>query len=135
MKIDGRCHCGAIVYVADVDPESASICHCADCQTFSGAPFRGSVAARAEDFRILSGQAKIYVKTGDSGRKRAQGFCGDCGTPIYTSDAKDPKMFNLRLGAVKQREKIFPRRQIWTHSALRWALDVKDLPASPGEWA
>lgn len=27
MKIDGGCHCGAITYEAEVDPEKTSICH------------------------------------------------------------------------------------------------------------
>ena len=31
MKIDGSCHCGAIVYEADIDPAQVRICHCTDC--------------------------------------------------------------------------------------------------------
>ncbi|CCV10081.1 hypothetical protein MESS4_120202 [Mesorhizobium sp. STM 4661] len=26
MKVDGGCHCGAITYEAEVDPEKVSIC-------------------------------------------------------------------------------------------------------------
>jgi hypothetical protein len=133
MKIDGRCHCGAIVYSAEVDPERASICHCTDCQSLSGSPFRASVPAGVEDFRLLSGSPKIYVKVADSGARRAQAFCGECGAPIYASDAENPKVLFLRLGAIKQRAEIPPRRQIWCSSALPWALEVRDLPASPGQ--
>jgi hypothetical protein len=133
MKIDGQCHCGAIVYSAEVEPEKASICHCTDCQRFSGAPFRASVPARVEDFRLLSGSPKIYVKVGDSGARRAQAFCGECGAPIYASDAENPTVINLRLGGVTQRAEIPPRRQIWCSSALPWALDVRKLPSSPGQ--
>ena len=131
MKVDGRCHCGRIVFTAEVDPETASICHCMDCQRFSGAPFRTSVPARVEDFLLVSGAPKIYVKTAESGRRRAQAFCGECGTPIYASAAENPTVLNLRLGAVQQRAEIAPRRQIWCSSALPWALDVRDLPSSP----
>ena len=131
MRIDGQCHCGAIAFVANVDPGTASVCHCTDCQSLSGSPFRASVAARAEDFHITSGQPKIYVKTAESGARRAQGFCENCGAPIFASDAESPKVFNLRLGAVRQRAEIAPRRQIWRHSALPWALDVENLPSSP----
>jgi hypothetical protein len=130
MKIDGRCHCGAISYAAEVDPDMASMCHCTDCQRFSGAPFRASAPARVEDFRLVSGAPKIYVKTADSGRRRAQAFCGECGTPIYASAAENPTVLNLRLGAVTQRAEITPRRQIWCSSALPWALDVRTLPSS-----
>jgi hypothetical protein len=34
MRIDGRCHCGAIVYSAEVDPETAAICHCTIASAF-----------------------------------------------------------------------------------------------------
>ena len=40
MKIEGACHCGAIAYEAEVDPEGSRVCHCTDCQTIGGAAFR-----------------------------------------------------------------------------------------------
>ena len=133
MKVEGACHCGAIAYSAEVDPEMATICHCTDCQRFSGAPYRASVPAKVEDFRLLSGAPKIYVKTADSGRRRAQAFCGECGAPIYAAAAENPIVLNLRLGAIRQRSEIPPRRQIWCSSALPWAFDIKALPSLPRE--
>jgi hypothetical protein len=129
MKIDGRCHCGAIAYTAEVDPGMAAICHCADCQSFSGSPFRASVPAKVEDFRLLSGAPKTYVKTADSGARRLQAFCGECGSPVYASDVEEPKVLHLRLGGIRQRSEIPARRQIWSRSALSWALDVSGLPS------
>ena len=55
MKIEGRCHCGAIEYEAEVDAATVSICHCGDCQTLSGAPFRANVPARAANFKLTRG--------------------------------------------------------------------------------
>ncbi|HVZ27452.1 MAG TPA: GFA family protein [Rhizomicrobium sp.] len=130
MKIEGACHCGAIAWEAEVEPGAASICHCSDCQSLSGAPFRASVPAKAEDFRILKGTPKTYVKVADSGNRRAQGFCADCGSPIYSTTVGDARVYNLRLGAVKQRAQIPPRKQIWGQSALAWAQDVSALPMS-----
>jgi len=129
MKIEGQCHCGAIAYEAEVDPAKAAMCHCSDCQTFSGAPFRASVVAKAEDFHLLKGEPRLYVKTAESGNRRAQAFCANCGSPIYAADAENPKFFSLRLGAVKQRAEIAPQRQIWCESALDWAQNVSGLPA------
>jgi hypothetical protein len=85
MKIDGGCHCGYITYVAEIDPDKVGICHCTDCQTLSGSAFRVSVPAAREAFSLRGGEPKIYVKTAESGAKRAQGFCPECGTPIYAS--------------------------------------------------
>ena len=75
MKIDGGCHCGYITYVAEIDPDTVGICHCTDCQTLSGSAFRTSVRAAKDAFSLRSGQPKIYVKTAESGNKRAQAFC------------------------------------------------------------
>ena len=132
MKVHGECHCGDIKFEAEVDPAGASICHCGDCQTLSGAPYRASVPAKAEAFRITHGAVKIYVKTAESGNKRAQGFCGDCGTPIYSSDAVDsPRVFNLRAGTIRQREDLIPQKQIWHDSALPWSADITGLESFP----
>ncbi len=103
MKVHGSCHCGEIVYEAEIDPAQVSICHCSDCQILTGTAYRVSVPAKAGDFHLLNGVPKIYVKTADSGRRRAQAFCANCGTPIYASDTHEPAVFNLRTGAMAER--------------------------------
>ena len=120
MKVHGRCHCGEIVYEAEIDPAQVSICHCTDCQTLTGTAYRVSVPAKADDLRFLKGAPKIYVKTAESGRPRAQAFCGTCGTPIYAADPHEPKLFNLRTGVLAERAELKPSRQIWCRSALDW---------------
>jgi hypothetical protein len=72
MKVTGHCHCGAIQYEAEVDPSRVQACHCTDCQRLSGSPYRASVGAPKETFRLLKGTPKIYVKTAESGNQRAR---------------------------------------------------------------
>ena len=38
MRIDGRCHCGAITFEGEIDPDKVAICHCTDCQASTGSP-------------------------------------------------------------------------------------------------
>ena len=128
MKVNGRCHCGAISFEADIDPEKVAICHCADCQTLSGSAYRVVVPAPKETFSLLTGQPKIYAKTAESGRKRAQAFCSNCGSPIYASDLNDPPVYSLRVGCLKQRAALPPKRQIWCSNALEWAFDLTKMP-------
>lgn len=128
MKIDGGCHCGKITYTAEVDADKVGICHCTDCQTLSGGAYRTSVPAAKETFTILSGQPKIYIKTAESGAKRAQGFCADCGTPLYATTASDPQVFNIRVGTAKQRAQLKPKAQGWCRSALDWVSDLSTIP-------
>jgi hypothetical protein len=133
MKVDGQCHCGQIRYEAHIDAGKVSICHCTDCQTLTGTVYRVSVPAAAADFALLSGTPKIYIKTADSGKKRAQAFCGNCGTPIYASDAENPQFYAVRVGTLAQREELPARFQIWHDSALPWSSDIRDIKSSPRE--
>ena len=128
MKIDGGCHCGKITFTADVDPETVTICHCTDCQNLTGSPYRVVVPAPKETFR-LSGNVKSYVKkTAESGTPRVQAFCPECGTPIYSTGLTDQRFYGLRLGTVRQRAELKPKKQIWCRSALGWAMDLAALP-------
>lgn len=134
MKIDGQCQCGAIQFEAEIDPAKVTVCHCTDCQHFSGSPWRASVPAPAETFRMTSGTPATYIKTAESGTKRLQAFCGVCGSSIYSAAPENPAVYGVRLGSVRQRAELPPVKQIWIHSALPWALDIHGLPASEREW-
>jgi hypothetical protein len=128
MKIDGTCHCGKIAYEAEADPENARICHCTDCQTLTGSAFRANVQVAAGNFRLLRGSLKIYIKkTAESGMARAHAFCGDCGTPIYAAAVENPQSYSLRIGAIRQRAQLPPKRQIWCRSALPWAMNLSGI--------
>jgi hypothetical protein len=127
MKIEGGCHCGNIAYVAEVEPDTVGICHCNDCQTLTGSAYRANIAAPADTFLLLRGEPKIYVKTAESGAKRAHAFCRDCGTPIYAAAIANPTAYSLRVGAIKQRKELRPRRQIWCRSALPWSTDLTQI--------
>ena len=118
MHVTGKCHCGEISYEADLDPSMVSICHCTDCQMMSGSPYRVSVRVPAEQFRMHSGIPKIYIKTAESGSKRAHSFCPNCGTPVYSSDVTDPKSYSLRVGCLDQRDHLIPQKQIWHQSNI-----------------
>lgn len=129
MHIDGACHCGAISFTADVDPTRVMACHCTDCQVLSGAPLRAVVVAPIESFQ-LSGQPKSYVKVAQSGNRRAQMFCPDCGTPLYATAPENATSVVIRLGCVTQRAQLKPAVQIWQHSALPWLGELAAIPGS-----
>jgi hypothetical protein len=128
MKVDGSCHCGAITFEAEIDPERVRVCHCTDCQQLSGTAFRVMVPCIESQFHLLTGEPKVYIKTAESGRRRQQAFCSHCGSPIYaTSDeAAGSRSLGLRVGILAQRRELTPKRQFWYRSVLPW------LPALPG---
>jgi len=127
MKVNGSCHCGKITFEAEIDPDRIGICHCTDCQTLSGSAFRITAPAGEADFKLLTGTPKLYIKTAESGAKRVQAFCGECGTALYaTSVGGENRIFGIRVGTIRQRRELTPKRQFWCSSKLPW------LPALPG---
>jgi len=122
MKIEGACSCGSIRIEGEADPATTSICHCTDCQTGTGTAFRISIPVKGDSFKV-TGEPTIYIKTtADSGNPRAQAFCGKCGSPLYSTTPGEGQqaMYIVRVGILKQRDQLEPKRQIWWRSARPW---------------
>lgn len=134
MKIDGACHCGAVAYEAVLQSPDIRLCHCSDCQSLSGSPYRATATARLADFRLLRGTPSLYMKTGDSGRTSEQHFCGTCGAPLFRT-APDDDTVGIRIGTIRQRASLSPALQIFCSSALAWSGNLAGIPALPKESA
>ena len=104
------------------------ICHCTDCQMLSGSAFRIVVPTTESSFKLVSGELKIYIETGESGTKRPQAFCPECGTPIYPSTVGEgPKVHVIRVGTSRQRDELVPKVQLWFRSAQHWLDDLDSI--------
>jgi hypothetical protein len=130
MNIHGSCHCGAIRFEADADPQKAGVCHCTDCQSLTGSAFSLFLQVPNESFRLTAGEPKVYVKTAESGNRRAQAFCANCGTRLWAAAEEAPPVFNLRIGTIRERAELPPRRQLWCRSALPWVNELGRVPGT-----
>ena len=74
MEIKGGCLCGAVRYTAEADPTSATVCHCRDCQKFTGSAFATLVRATKEAVTI-EGTLKTFTSIGGSGNPILRHFC------------------------------------------------------------
>ena len=126
MNIDGTCLCGQIKFEAIIDPEKTTICHCTDCQINSVTAFGYVVGAINDSFNLLKGELSFYIKLADSGAKRELAFCGKCGTRIYAKPENgESGFFGLRVGTIRQRQSLHPKRQVCKKSCLDWVQDIK----------
>jgi hypothetical protein len=129
MKVDGACLCGHVQYEAEVDPEKVALCHCTDCQINSGCAMGWVVAVVGDDFQLKSGALKTYVKIADSGRRRALGFCPECGSRIVAQPPDGEQgIVSLRAGSIRQRAQLRPRVHLWARSAQPWVDELGVLP-------
>ena len=128
MQVTGQCHCGAISITATADPSKVFVCHCADCQQFSGAPFRAVLRVPVGQV-VVSGKPTRYIKVAASGSRRVQAFCATCGTHLYATEADgEPKELSLRVGCLNERAQLVPVAQTWGESRMPW---LDQLPAMP----
>ena len=81
MEIKGGCLCGSVRYTAEADPASATVCHCRDCQKFTGSAFAALVRVAKERLTI-EGTLKTFRSIGGSGNPILRHFCPECGSSI-----------------------------------------------------
>ena len=122
IQVNGECHCGKIEINAKVKLSEVRACHCTDCQKMSGAPLRAIAVAPAEKIKI-KGIPKEYIKIGDSGNKRIQAFCSDCGTQLFATDM-ERRLYNLRTGFLEQKNELKPKTHVFTHSSMIWVKEI-----------
>jgi hypothetical protein len=118
IQVNGTCHCGNIEIKATVKLSEVRACHCTDCQKMSGAPLRAIAVSPADKIK-LSGYPKEYIKIGDSGNKRIQAFCPDCGTQLFAADM-EKRLYNLRTGFLEQKNLLEPKTHVFTQSSVHW---------------
>lgn len=83
MKLEGRCYCGAIRYVAEGEPRGRAQCHCRECQYFTGGGPNYFLMMPAESVRYTQGTPKRFART-DLERPVTREFCGTCGTQLMS---------------------------------------------------
>ncbi|RMJ11997.1 hypothetical protein CDV36_008371 [Fusarium kuroshium] len=84
MPLSGSCMCGAIAYKSTSDPAVTALCHCVDCQKWTGGPYTTNAVVPEDSFSVTKGTPKNCDITGASGKNNRHFFCADCGSSLYT---------------------------------------------------
>lgn len=117
--IEGGCLCGRVRYSADAEPAFVGVCHCTDCQKFSGSAFATVVGIPAASLK-LTGAVKTFTKSGDSGRPIHRRFCPECGSGIVDEADALPGVAMVNVGTLDDRSWVRPLSQIYCDSAQPW---------------
>jgi len=125
--ITGGCLCGAVRYTADADPSSVTVCHCLDCQKFTGSAFAALVAVQ-KDAMTIEGRLKTFSSPGGSGQPLLRHFCPECGSSIAEESARRPQMMILNVGTFDDPSVAKPGREIFRDGAWTWFHCDGDMP-------
>jgi len=127
MEIKGGCLCGAVRYTADADPTSATVCHCKDCQKFTGSAFAVLVRVPKESVTI-EGTLKTFSSLGGSGNPILRHFCPECGSSIAEEPGTRPGMIILNVGTFDDPTVAKAGGEIGREAPLPWVQGEGGVP-------
>ena len=133
-QIVGGCLCGKVRYGARGDPAFVGVCHCRDCQKFTGSAFAVVIGVPKPAFS-LQGKVATYTKTGDTGKSIQRQFCPECGSSIADEADALAGVVMISSGTLDDPSWVKPAMQIFCDSAQPWVQlggDMQAFPKMPG---
>ena len=118
-KIIGGCLCGSVRYSADVECAVVGLCHCRDCQKFTGSAF-AAVIGLPKSAVAVTGSLKGFAKLGDSGKPIDRRFCPECGASVMDEAEMMPDIVMIGMGTLDDPSWAKPAAQIYCASAQPW---------------
>ncbi len=117
--ITGGCLCGRVRYTATGEPAFNGVCHCRNCQRYTGTAFE-AVVVYPGDAVAIQGELKSYQDTGDSGKPVFRRFCPNCGSGILAEAEALPGLKILLAGTLDDPSTFQPAMEIYCSSAQPW---------------
>jgi len=132
--IAGGCLCGKVRYSAHAEPIFVGLCHCHDCQKFTGSAF-STVIAVPKPAVAVTGTLKGFTKPGNSGKPTHRWFCPECGSSVMDEAEAMPGAVMIFAGTLDDPSWVKPGAQIYCARAQPWVeLDngMKSFDTVPG---
>ena len=121
LPLHGACRCGRIRYQVATAPKFIFACHCTDCQQFTASAFSLGMAVDKTAFSV-EGETHVWARTADSGKQSRKFTCPDCAGWTHTTTDSEPDLVVVRPITLAEHGWVRPIAQIFTGSALPWAL-------------
>jgi hypothetical protein len=118
-EMTGGCLCGAVRYTTQTEPTFVTVCHCRDCQQFTGSAFGFLVGLPKADL-VVTGTMKSFAKPADSGRPIVRLFCPECGSSVAEEPGSRPGMVLLNGGTLDDPTSVVPAAEIFCDRELPW---------------
>ena len=128
--LTGGCECGAIRYECSAEPIMAGHCHCRSCQQASGTGHASHVMVPKAAVRI-TGDARFYERSADSGNTVRRAFCPNCGDRVYGESSGWPDTMTLSAGSLDDPELFRPGMIVYAARAPSWERMDPGLPSLP----
>lgn len=120
------CCCGNLKAHCQGQPVRSSICHCLECQKRTGSAFGYQSRWPREQVR-LEGHAKVYRRTGDTGKVVTFYFCPECGSTVYWEIPGMEGFWAVAVGAFGDPDFMPPTFSVYEDRRHEWTLDPNSV--------
>jgi hypothetical protein len=117
--LTGGCLCGAVRYSSTSAPAFVGVCHCRDCQKFTGSAF-GILVGLPKAALDVHGTLKTFIKLADSGKPIVRHFCPECGSSVAEEPSNRPGAIILNAGTLDDPTSVMPAVEIYCDRTLPW---------------
>ncbi|OOQ81755.1 DUF636 domain protein [Penicillium brasilianum] len=100
MTITGSCMCGGVTYAVEAEKYLAALCHCIDCQKWTGGAFTSNAVVPRTSLKVTKGTPTTYDAIGASGKINKHFFCPTCGSGLYTELEVMPDNTCIKAGTL-----------------------------------
>ena len=115
----GGCLCGRVRYTATGEPAFSGICHCRNCQRFTGSAFETTIGFPTSSVSVL-GDLKTYDEISDAGRAVRRRFCPNCGSGVIAEADAFPGITIFLAGSLDDPTAYKPTMELFCSSAQPW---------------
>jgi hypothetical protein len=122
-QASGRCHCGAVRFVARFPSRFACHCHCESCRRAHGAAFVTWVGFRSEQVTIEGAE---HLATHESSPGTARRFCARCGTKLFFESARWPGEVHIVRAAFDEAPDREPDGHAFFEERVAWLPPLAD---------
>ncbi len=115
MKLEGRCYCGEVRYLAEGEALMSAQCHCRECQYITGGAPNMFMAVPIDGFSYTRGTPKKFTRS-DLEKPVTREFCGECGTHLITRPQRPVVI--VKVGTLDDPSQFTPQLAIYTIDKL-----------------
>ena len=128
---EGGCLCGALRYTCDEGAAVTALhCHCKDCQRVTGSG-KTTVVMFPDSAVSIRGDYKTFSSLGTDGSHVNRGFCGNCGSQLFTFVDEIPGHVFIKAGTMDSSAWLTVDLTCWASSAPDWLTPDSAIPAVP----
>ena len=115
----GGCLCGRVRYTLTGEPALTGICHCRNCQRYTGSTFEAVTVFPSASVSV-QGELKTYNDVADSGKTLYRRFCPNCGSGVMAEAEVMPGLTIVLAGTLDDPSVYKPAIELYCSSAQPW---------------